>query len=398
MSYLLRRAAARSLTAQPSRSIPSYRPTCRVTASHPTSYRAFHQCRIWRAEGEQKKEGGASPAEASTSGETVTTEATQAEESIKEGDNKEESIATPDVADATQKPNLEPASHDAVSESSGTTSASIGQTEAPTETQQPAESLGDKAQELASSAAKTAQEATSSAAQTVSSAASSAAEKAQQSNPFDNTPSPPEGRPRSSPSRSPSRILYVGNLFFEVTAPQLEKEFSKLGEITNSRIVLDSRGLSKGFGYIEFATQEAADRAVRQQDQRVFQGRRMAVQYHLPKTGLSPRGQISRRLNPPSKTLFIGNMSYQMSDRDLNGVIMLTLDEDLFREIRNVLDVRVAIDRRSGQPRGFAHADFIDVASAEKAKAHLEKKVVYGRPLKVDYSADSYRSKSAPQA
>ncbi|KAI7154187.1 Dolichyl-diphosphooligosaccharide--protein glycosyltransferase subunit [Hortaea werneckii] len=347
------------------------------------------RCRRWRAEGEQKKEGGASPAEASTSGETVTTEATQAEESIKEGDIKEESIATPDVADATQKPNLEPASHDAVSESSGTTSAPIGQTEAPTETQQPAESLGDKTQELASSAAKTAQEATSSAAQTVFSAASSAAEKAQQSNPFDNTPSPPEGRPRSSPSRSPSRILYVGNLFFEVTAPQLEKEFSKLGEITNSRIVLDSRGLSKGFGYIEFATQEAADRAVRQQDQRVFQGRRMAVQYHLPKTGLSPRGQISRRLNPPSKTLFIGNMSYQMSDRDLN---------DLFREIRNVLDVRVAIDRRSGQPRGFAHADFIDVASAEKAKAHLEKKVVYGRPLKVDYSADSYRSKSAPQA
>ncbi|KAI7125805.1 hypothetical protein D0867_12676 [Hortaea werneckii] len=387
--YLLRRAAARSLTAQPSRSIPSYRPTCRVTASHPTSYRAFHQCRIWRAEGEQKKEGEASPADASTSGETVTTEATQAEESIKEGDIKEQSIATPDVADAAQKPSLEPASHDAVSESSGTTSAPIGQTEAPTETEQPAESISEKAQDLASSAAQTAQEATSSAAQTVSSAASSAAEKAQQSNPFDKTPSPPEGRPRSSASRSPSRILYVGNLFFEVTAPQLEKEFSKLGEITNSRIVLDSRGLSKGFGYIEFATQEAADLAVRQQDQKVFQGRRMAVQYHLPKTGLSPRGQISRRLNPPSKTLFIGNMSYQMSDRDLN---------DLFREIRNVLDVRVAIDRRSGQPRGFAHADFIDVASAEKAKAHLEKKVVYGRPLKVDYSADSYRSKSAPQA
>ncbi|KAK4987894.1 hypothetical protein LTR28_001805, partial [Elasticomyces elasticus] len=53
----------------------------------------------------------------------------------------------------------------------------------------------------------------------------------------------------------------------------------------------------------------------------------------------------------PTKTLFIGNMSFQMSDKDLN---------DLFREIRNVLDVRVAIDRRTGQPRGFAHADFID--------------------------------------
>lgn len=67
---------------------------------------------------------------------------------------------------------------------------------------------------------------------------------------------------------------------------------------------------------------------------------------------------------------------------------------DLFREIRNVLDVRVAIDRRSGQPRGFAHADFIDIPSAEKAKEHLEKKVVYGRQLKVDFSGHSSNRRS----
>jgi len=68
---------------------------------------------------------------------------------------------------------------------------------------------------------------------------------------------------------------------------------------------------------------------------------------------------------------------------------MLTRTIDLFREIRDVLDVRVAIDRRSGQPRGFAHADFIDISSAERAKEHLEKKVVYGRQLKVDFSASN---------
>lgn len=65
---------------------------------------------------------------------------------------------------------------------------------------------------------------------------------------------------------------------------------------------------------------------------------------------------------------------------------------DLFREIRDVLDVRVAIDRRSGQPRGFAHADFIDIQSAERAKQHLEKKVVYGRQLRVDFSGSSNNS------
>lgn len=62
---------------------------------------------------------------------------------------------------------------------------------------------------------------------------------------------------------------------------------------------------------------------------------------------------------------------------------------DLFRQIRNVLDVRVAIDRRSGQPRGFAHADFMDVESATKAKDILAQKVVYGRQLRVNYSGQS---------
>jgi RNA recognition motif-containing protein len=59
--------------------------------------------------------------------------------------------------------------------------------------------------------------------------------------------------------------------------------------------------------------------------------------------------------------------------------------------------VRVAIDRRSGQPRGFAHADFIDIASAQRAKEHLEKKVVYGRQLRVDFSQSSGGRESAMQ-
>jgi nucleolin len=122
----------------------------------------------------------------------------------------------------------------------------------------------------------------------------------------------------------------------------------------------------------------------------VFEGRNLVVQFHRAKaaTGTNPRaggfgGNREGRegggfaFNPPSKTLFIGNMSFEMSDKDLN---------DLFRDIRNVMDVRVAIDRRTGQPRGFAHADFIDVASATKAKELLHDKTIYGRQLRVDFS------------
>jgi len=75
-------------------------------------------------------------------------------------------------------------------------------------------------------------------------------------------------------------------------------------------------------------------------------------------------------------------MSYEMSDKDLN---------DLFKDVKNVLDVRVAIDRRTGQPRGFAHADFMDVASAESAAEYLKSKEFYGRNLKIDFSGQATR-------
>jgi nucleolin len=110
----------------------------------------------------------------------------------------------------------------------------------------------------------------------------------------------------------------------------------------------------------------------------VFEGRNLVVQFHLPKDNSKSRNSAgSFEQNPPTKTLFIGNMSFEMSDKDLN---------DLFRDIRNVMDVRVAIDRRTGQPRGFAHADFIDVASAQKARELLQDKTIYGRQLRVDFS------------
>ena len=149
---------------------------------------------------------------------------------------------------------------------------------------------------------------------------------------------------------------------------------------------------SDRFGYVDFETTESATKAIETLNQQLFEGRRLAVQYAAYETKTLPgrdgRGAFDRTpkpLNPPSKTLFIGNMSFEMTDRDLNN---------LFKGIRNVIDVRVAIDRRTGQPRGFAHADFVDVKSAMEAMKHLEGKETYGRKLRLDYS---YGPSNAPR-
>jgi len=120
---------------------------------------------------------------------------------------------------------------------------------------------------------------------------------------------------------------------------------------------------------------EAAKEAVENMHMTIYEGRRVVVQYAQGSL-VNQRERVFKQ-NPPTKTLFIGNMSFDMTDRDLNA---------LFKDIRNVIDVRVAVDRRTGQPRGFAHAEFIDVASAKAAYDILENKAPYGRKLRLDFS------------
>ncbi|KAJ9381435.1 hypothetical protein DTO063F5_6181 [Paecilomyces variotii] len=178
-------------------------------------------------------------------------------------------------------------------------------------------------------------------------------------------------RPVMAPPE-PKETIYVGNLFFDVTAEDLKNQMQKFGVVETARIVHDNRGLSKGFGYVTFDNVESAQRAIHGMNMQVFEGRRIVAQF-----AQSNAGRRNRPRQTPSKTLFIGNMAFDMTDRDLN---------DLFKDVENVIDVRVAVDRKTGQPRGFAHADFLDVPSAEAAFEILSGKAPYGRKLRVDYS------------
>lgn len=45
---------------------------------------------------------------------------------------------------------------------------------------------------------------------------------------------------------SPKETVYVGNLFFDVTAEDLKRQMSKYGVVESAKIIHDSRGLSKG--------------------------------------------------------------------------------------------------------------------------------------------------------
>lgn len=59
--------------------------------------------------------------------------------------------------------------------------------------------------------------------------------------------------------------LYVGNFPYSVDETQLRGIFSQYGEISELALIMDrDTGRPKGFGFITFATQAAAEKALEQ--------------------------------------------------------------------------------------------------------------------------------------
>ena len=60
-----------------------------------------------------------------------------------------------------------------------------------------------------------------------------------------------------------NKKLYVGNLSYETTEDELQKLFSEVGPAVSVTIITDrSSGRSKGFGFVEMETEQAAQEAI----------------------------------------------------------------------------------------------------------------------------------------
>jgi RNA recognition motif-containing protein len=60
-----------------------------------------------------------------------------------------------------------------------------------------------------------------------------------------------------------AKKLYVGNLSYQMTDDSLRDVFAAVGEVLSSKVVADpGTGRSRGFGFVEMANDEDADKAI----------------------------------------------------------------------------------------------------------------------------------------
>jgi RNA recognition motif-containing protein len=79
-------------------------------------------------------------------------------------------------------------------------------------------------------------------------------------------------------SNTMSTNLYVGNLTFNTSSSELEALFAQHGPVTKAQVVTDrDTGRSRGFGFVEMASADDAQKAISSLDGKDLDGRQLTV-------------------------------------------------------------------------------------------------------------------------
>lgn len=203
--------------------------------------------------------------------------------------------------------------------------------------------------------------------------------------------------------------VFIGNLDFAVQDEQLIEMCNDLvgaDSVNRVRLATDrDTGRPRGFGHIDFKSEELAKKAISVLNGVTLQGRELRVDLAQRRegaaAGTTPFGARSfgdsesrppRREKfqassgprdqafPPKNSVFIGNLAWDMTQEMAEEMLSDVLGPDSYSR------VRLATDRETGRPRGFGHIDFKDAATAERAITELNGLEVLGRPLRVDFA------------
>ena len=90
--------------------------------------------------------------------------------------------------------------------------------------------------------------------------------------------------------------LYVGNISFRATEEDLQGLFADAGEVVSVKLIRDAAtGRLRGFGFVEMASQEAAEKAITMFNGKPFMDRSIVVNEAKPQERRSDAGRYPRR-------------------------------------------------------------------------------------------------------
>lgn len=178
--------------------------------------------------------------------------------------------------------------------------------------------------------------------------------------------------------------IFIKNLDKKIDHKALYDTFSQFGHILSCKIELDESNESKGYGYIQFQTQEAADRATDKVNGKMLNGKKVYVGAFVPR-----KERMAENSQKKFTNVFIKNLDEKVDDEAL---------KQIFTPF-GVIKSFVVMKDEQGKSKGFGFVNFETAEDAEKAvkglhEHEIEGKVVFvGRAQKKSERESELRSK-----
>lgn len=177
--------------------------------------------------------------------------------------------------------------------------------------------------------------------------------------------------------------LFVGRLSWNIDDEWLRREFEPVGGVISARVIMErSTGKSRGYGYVDFDSKSAAEKALQEYQGKELDGRPINLDMSTGKPHASnPKTDRAKQFgdvpSAPSDTLFVGNLSFNAERDSLFNT---------FGEYGTVVSCRIPTHPDTQQPKGFGYVQFSSVDEAKAALEALNGEYLDGRACRLDFS------------
>uniref|UniRef100_A0A3Q3M7Z1 Probable RNA-binding protein 19 n=1 Tax=Mastacembelus armatus TaxID=205130 RepID=A0A3Q3M7Z1_9TELE len=183
---------------------------------------------------------------------------------------------------------------------------------------------------------------------------------------------------------APGSTLFIKNLNFSTTEETLQETFSKCGKVKSCTISKkkDKKGqlLSMGYGFVDYQTAEAAQKALRQLQHCTVDDHQLELKISeraTKTTEVSRKKQVEKKQR--GSKILVRNVPFQATVREIRELFCT------FGELKTVRLPKKAAG--SGNHRGFGFIDFLTKQDAKKAFAALcHSTHLYGRRLVLEWA------------
>ncbi|KAJ6442070.1 polyadenylate-binding protein [Purpureocillium lavendulum] len=164
--------------------------------------------------------------------------------------------------------------------------------------------------------------------------------------------------------------VFIKNLDVAIDNKALHDTFAAFGNILSCKVAQDENGNSKGYGFVHYETDEAAQQAIKHVNGMLLNEKKVYVGHHIPK---KDRQSKFEEMKANFTNIYVKNINTEVTDEEFR---------DLFEKHGEITSASLARDQE-GKSRGFGFVNFTTHEAAAQSVEELNGKDFHGQDLYV---------------